>query len=61
MFILDIETTLFVEFKQNPFIFDSVPLVDTMFYVNRIYNLLNDKYENMDANDWIGEIVRKIL
>jgi len=61
MYILEVETTLFVELKRNPFMFDNVPLVDTMFYVERIYNLLTDKYENMDEGNVLEMLLQRLL
>jgi hypothetical protein len=60
-FILEVETSLFIEFKQDPFIFDKVPLMDMMFYVERIYNLLEDKYSNMDASDGLAVLLQRLL
>jgi len=61
VFIIDVETSLFIDFKQNPFIFDQVPLMDMMFYAERIYNLMEDKYKNMDASTGIAALLQRLL
>lgn len=61
VFIIEVETSLFIEFKQNPFIFDAVPLMDMMFYVERIYNLMEDKYSNMDLSTGLATLLQRIL
>lgn len=55
------EMRLFVDLKTNPFIFDQIPLLDTMFYVDRIYTMYKEKFENMDTNGAIGELIKRLL
>jgi hypothetical protein len=61
MFILEVETSLFIEFKQDPFVFEQTPLMDTFFYVERIYNLIEDKYKDMDAGKGLAMLLQRLL
>ncbi len=41
--------------------FENIPLIDMMFYVERIYNMLSDKFENMDASSAIGTLLQRLI
>ena len=57
--LIEIETNLFVELKADPFMFDNVPIMDTLFYVDKIWLMFKDKYEsgNIDAGDILSDII----
>lgn len=61
IFILEVETTLFIDFKVNPFLFDQSTIMDLMFYTERIYNLLEDKYKNIDKDNIFSAIIQRLI